>query len=90
MGAREQSGPGSLKNAVRWGLLLAAVGTVGFRLRRLGMEFRQWREALRLGDATGAEAWHGTLTVELVGSLVVLLIGVGVFYALAPRRGSAR
>ena len=90
MDARGSPKVGSFKNAVRWGLLLAAISTVGFRLRRLGMEFREWRVALRLGDAAGAQGWHRILTVDLVGALVVLLIGVGAFYALAPRRGATR
>jgi H+/Cl- antiporter ClcA len=81
---------GSLRNAIRWGLLLAAIGTVGFRLPRLVSEFRQWRETLRLGDASGAERWHTVLTVDLVGALVVLAIGVGVFYVLRPRTRAAR
>ena len=80
---------GSLRNAIRWGLLLASIGTVGFRLPRLVNDFRQWRDALRIGDASGAEGWHTILNVELVGALVVLAIGVGVFYFLRPRRKAA-
>ena len=75
---------GSAKNAIRWGLLLAAVGTVGFRLPRLVNEFRQWREALGLGDESGANGWHTVLAVDLIASLVVLVIGLAVFYFLRP------
>ena len=81
---------GSLRNAIRWGLLLAAIGTVGFRLPRLIGEFRNWREALRGGDGSGAEGWHTVLTVDLVGALVVLVIGVGAFYVLRPRAKATR
>jgi hypothetical protein len=81
---------GSVRNAIRWGLLLAAIGAVGFRLPRLVSEFRQWRDALRVGDASGAEGWHTVLTVDLVGALVVLAIGVGLFYALRPRAKAAQ
>ena len=77
---------GSLRNAIRWGLLLAAIGTVGFRLPRIIGDFRQWREALRFGDASSAEGWHTILNVELIGGLVVLAIGVAVFYFLRPKR----
>jgi hypothetical protein len=80
---------GSVRNAIRWGLLLASIGTVGFRLPRLVNEFRQWRDALRVGDSSGAEGWHTILTVELVGSLVVLVIGVGAFYFLRPKSKTA-
>jgi hypothetical protein len=81
---------GSIKNAIRWGLLLAAVGTVGFRLPRLVSEFRRWREALGLGDESGANGWHAVLSVDLVASLVVLAVAVGVFYFLRPPRQAAK
>jgi hypothetical protein len=83
--AQANADAGSIKNAIRWGLLLAAVGTVGFRLPRLVTEFRQWREALGAGDAIGAQGWHNVLMVEFIGSLVVLLIGVVAFYFLRTR-----
>ena len=81
---------GSIKNAIRWGLFLAAVGTVGFRLPRLIGEFRQWRESLGAGDALSAESLHTVLKVDLVASLVVLVLGVGAFYLLKPRAKSAQ
>ena len=81
---------GSVKNAIRWGLLLAAVGTVGFRLPRLVSEFRQWREALGLGDEPSANGWHSILTVDLTASLVVLAVGLAVFYFLRPRAKAAK
>ena len=90
MVAEGSADPGALRNAIRWGLLLAAIGTVGFRIPRLVNEFRQWREALRFGDRSGAEGWHTMLTVDLVGALVVLAIGIGVFWALRPRTKAAR
>lgn len=81
---------GSTKNAIRWGLLLAAVGTVGFRLPRLVGEFRQWRAALGAGDEVGGESWHTVLKVDLLASLLVLAVGVAVFYLLKPRTKAAR
>jgi hypothetical protein len=81
---------GSVKNAIRWGLLLAAVGTVGFRLPRLVGEFRQWRETLGLGDEFGANNWHTILKVDLIGSLLVLVLGLAAFYFLRPRAKAAR
>ena len=74
--------------AIRWGLLLAAVGTVGFRLPRLVSEFRQWRAALGFGDEAGANGWHSVLSVDLIASLVVLAVAGGVFYFLRPRRAA--
>lgn len=87
-----QAGPdaGSVRNAIRWGLLLAAVGTVGFRVPRLVSEFRQWREALGSGDAISTESWHTVLKVDLAASLIVLAIAAGVFYLLRPRVKAAQ
>jgi hypothetical protein len=79
---------GSIRNAIRWGLLLAAVATVGFRAPRLVSYFRYWREALRIGDSSAAEGWRTYLSVEAIGLLIVLAIGLAVFYALRPRRKS--
>jgi H+/Cl- antiporter ClcA len=80
----------SIRNAVRWGFLLAAIGTVGFRLPRLASGFRQWRAALRFGDVSAAEGWRTALLVDCVGALVVLAIGIVVFYALRTRTKSAK
>ncbi len=76
---------GSIRNAIRWGLLLAATATIGFRLPRLAHYFRNWREALRLGDSSGAEGWRTFLLVDSIGLLIVLGIGLAVFFALRPR-----
>lgn len=89
MAAESNAEAGSVRNAIRWGLLLAAVGTAGFRLPRLVNEYRGWREALTVADPSGAEGWRTVLMVDLAGVLVVLAIGVGVFYALRPKVKSA-
>ena len=89
MAAESNADAGSIRNAVRWGLLLASVCTAGFRLPRLVNEFRAWREALGLGDPSAAEGWHRVLTVELIGVLVVLAIGIGAFNLLRPKAKSA-
>jgi hypothetical protein len=83
------AGAGSVKNAIRWGLLLAAVGTVGFRLPRLLSEFRQWRAALGMGDAIGTESLHTVLEVDVLASLLVLAMGIAAFYFLRPRAKAA-
>jgi H+/Cl- antiporter ClcA len=79
---------GSVRNAIRWGLLLAAVATIGFRLPRLVNYLRYWREALRNGDSSGAEGWRTFLYVDAIGLLIVLAIGLAVFYVLRPRAES--
>ena len=90
MAAESNADAGSIRNAIRWGLLLASIATATFRLPRLVNEFRMWREALGLGDPSAAEGWHRVLTVELIGVLVVLAIGVGAFYLLRPKEKSAK
>jgi hypothetical protein len=83
--AQANADAGSVRNAIRWGLLLASVGTAGFRLPSLVNEFRAWRDALGLADASIAEGRHTVLMVELIGVSVVVAIGIAVFYVLRPR-----
>ena len=85
MTAAVRTDAGSIRNAIRWGLLLAATATIGFRLPRLAHYFQNWRGALRLGDASGAEGWRTFLLVDSVGSLIVLAISLGVFFVLRSR-----
>ena len=80
-----QSDTGSIRNAIRWGLLLAAVATAGYRLPRLFGYFRHWREALRIGDVSSAAGWRTYLTVEGLGLLMVLAMAWVIFYVLQPR-----
>jgi hypothetical protein len=83
--AEDSAEAASVPNAIRWGLLLAAVGTAGFRMARLVNEFKAWREALGLGHSSDVEGWHTVLMVDLIGVLVVLAIGIGVFFVLRPK-----
>jgi len=80
-----QGDTGSIRSAIRWGLLLAAVATFGFRLPRLVHEFRAWRGAIRLGDASGAESWRTFLAADSIGILIVLAFGLVIFFVLRPR-----
>jgi hypothetical protein len=80
--AEDHADAASLRNAIRWGLLLAAVGTAGFRLPRLAHEFKAWHEAPGFGPSSEVEGWHRVLMVDLMGVLVVLAIGIGVFFLL--------
>ena len=75
----------SIRSAIRWGLLLAAVATFGFRLPRVAHEFRSWRGAVRLGDGSGAESWRTFLVADSIGLLIVLAFGVVIFFVLRPR-----
>ena len=85
MATQANEDAGSIRNAIRWGLLLAATATIGFRLPRLARYFRNWRKALRLGDSSGAEGWRTFLYVDAIGLLIVLAIGLAVFFVLRPR-----
>jgi hypothetical protein len=88
--AEDRADATSVRNAVRWGLLLAAVGTAGFRLPRLVKEYQAWREAAGLEHSSEVEAWHRVLLVDLIGVLVVLAIGIGVFLLLRRKAKPAR
>jgi hypothetical protein len=80
--AEDSAEASSVRNAIRWGLLLAAVGTAGFRMPRLVHEFKAWREASGLGDSSEVLGWRTVLMVDFIGVLVVLAIGMGVFFVL--------
>jgi hypothetical protein len=79
------AGAGSIRSAIRWGLVLAAVATIGFRLPRLVHEFRAWRGAIQLGDASGAESWRTFLAADSIGLLIVLAFGLVIFFVLRLR-----
>jgi hypothetical protein len=81
---------GSIRSAVRWGLVLAAVATFGFRLPRLVHEIRAWREAVQLGDASGAEGLRTFVIADTIGLLIVLAFGVVIYFVLRPRSTSQR
>lgn len=74
-----------MRNAIRWGFLLAGVATIGFRLPRVVHDFSNWRDALRVADPAAAHGWKSVLLVDSIGSLVVLAISIGLFYVLRTR-----
>ena len=79
-----EPGKGSTRDAVRWGLLLAAVAVSGYRLPRVFRNLQEWRAALAV-DPSAADLYRTTFMVEAVGVAVVVGVGVGVFYLLRPR-----
>ena len=85
MAAESNADAGSVRNAIRWGLLLAAVGTAGFRLPRLVNEYRAWREALAVGDSSSVEGWRTVLMVDLSQCAGCTGNRSRVFYALRPK-----
>ena len=80
-----KAGDGSIRSAIRWGLVLAAVATFGFRVPRLVHEIRAWRGAVQLGDSSGAESWRTFLVADSIGLLIVVAFGLVIFFALRPR-----
>jgi hypothetical protein len=80
-----QAEGGSIRSAIRWGLVLAAVATIGFRLPRVVQEFQAWREAVRLSDASEAAKWGTFFAADSAGLLIVLAFGVVVYFVLRPR-----
>jgi len=79
-----QAAGGSIRSAIRWGLVLAAVATFGFRLPRLVHEIRAWRGAVQLGDASGAEGLRTFVVADSIGLLTVLAFGVVIYFVLRP------
>ena len=76
--------PRSVRDAIRWGLLLAAIAVSGFRLPSTYGAFRDWRE-VRLSDPSAAEFYRLSLTANAVGIAIILAVALGVFYFLRPR-----
>jgi len=77
--------PRSARDAIRWGLLLSAVAVAGFRLPRTYGAFRDWHE-VRLSDPSAAELDRLTFTANAVAIAIILVVAMGVFYLLRPRR----
>ena len=77
-------GPTSVRDAVRWGLLLASVAVAGFRLPRAYRDLLAWR-TVRLTDSSAADLYWTNFEVSIIGIAIILLIGVGVFFLLRRR-----
>jgi hypothetical protein len=76
----------SYRDAIRWGMLIAAVAVIGYRLPRAFGDFRAWRAALQTDPST-AGFYQLSFRVDLVGIAIVLCIGLAAFYLL---RSSAK
>jgi heme/copper-type cytochrome/quinol oxidase subunit 2 len=74
----------SIGDAIRWGLLLSAVGVAGFRLPGTYGAFRDWH-AVRFSDPSAAELYRLNFTANVVGIVIILVVAVAVFYFLRPR-----
>jgi hypothetical protein len=77
-------GQGSTRDAVRWGLLLAAVAVSGYRLPGTFRNFQEWRMALPV-DPTAADLYKKLFVVNAVGIVIIVAVAVGAFYLLRPR-----
>ena len=74
----------SIRDAVRWGMLLASVAVSGFRLPRAYRDLLAWRE-LRMTDSSTASMYWTNFEVSIIGVAMILLIGVGTFFLLRRR-----
>ena len=79
-----ETGEGSTRDAVRWGLLLAAVAVSGYRLPGTFRNFQQWRAALPV-DPSAADLYKAAFAVNAVGIAVIFLVAAGAFYFMRPR-----
>jgi hypothetical protein len=75
---------GSTRDAVRWGLLLAAVAVSGYRLPATFRSLQQWRAALPV-DPTSALLYRANFTANALGIIIIVGVAFGVFYFLRPR-----
>ncbi len=78
------TGGGSTRDAVRWGLLLAAVAVSGYRLSATIRNLLQWRAALPV-DPSAADQYRTIFTINAVGIVIILAVAAGAFYLLRPR-----
>jgi len=85
MAGEPKADAGSIRSAIRWGLVLAAVATFGFRLPQFVRELRTWHQALRLGDESAAASRLTFVVADSVGLLIVLAFGVLIYFVLRPR-----
>jgi hypothetical protein len=74
----------STRDAVRWGLLLAAVAVSGYQLPMTFRSFQAWRTALPI-DPSAADLYKANFSVNAVGIAIILVVASGVFYLLRPR-----
>jgi hypothetical protein len=79
-----ETGRGSTRDAVRWGLLLAAVAVSGYRLPATFRNLQQWRGSLP-ADPSAADLYKTIFTVNAVGIVIILALAVGVSYLLRAR-----
>jgi heme/copper-type cytochrome/quinol oxidase subunit 2 len=79
-----QIAPRSIRDAIRWGLLLAAVAVSGFRLPQTYGAFRDWHAA-RFLDPSAAGLYWLNFKVNVVGIVIILVVALAVFYFLRPR-----
>lgn len=79
-----ETGQGSTRDAVRWGLLLAAVAVSGYRLPATFRNFQQWRAALPI-DPSAADLYKTNFSANALGIVVILGVAVALFYFLRPR-----
>lgn len=85
MAEDSKAGEGSIRDAIRWGLFLATVATFGFRLAPLVRDFREWRGAVHLSDGSEADVWRTHLAADAASTLIVLVLGLAIFFVLRPR-----
>jgi hypothetical protein len=83
------TGQGSTRDAVRWGLILAGVAVSGYRLPATFRNFQQWRASLLI-DPSAADFYKTNFTVNAVGIAVILVVAVAAFYLIRPRASKQR
>src|SRR5260370_39197687 len=83
-----KSGGGSTRDAVRWGLLLAAVAVSGYRLPSTVRNFQEWRGGLAVGPSA-AGLYKKNFSINAVGIVIILALAGGGAFFFPPRTREA-
>jgi len=81
--AENQPAGGSIRTAVRWGLLLAGLVTAAMRAPELHRFWVQW-QSLAGVDPSAAQAYRTYFLVESGITAFVVALGFAFFYLLRP------
>jgi len=78
------TGGRSLRNAVRWGLLLLALALAAYDAPQTWQNYSQWRRALP-ADPSAAEFWRTAFYMDVTEIGVVLGVAIALWLILWPR-----
>jgi hypothetical protein len=78
----------SFRNILRWIFLALAVAFIAWTAPEMIRNFREWRAAAP-GDPVAAPFWRSAFYLDVTDCIVVLVVGIAVWFVLKPRRRAA-